>query len=53
MCSADDFIVNDEYNALAFKLANKGYDVWVANSRGNQYSKLHEYYNPEHDMSYW
>jgi hypothetical protein len=40
--SADGWVCNSEDKALPFMMANRGYDVWITNSRGNKHSKYHE-----------
>ena len=51
--SADGWIVNDEENAPGFILANKGYDIWFGNSRGNKYSIDHKALDPTNSEEYW
>lgn len=51
-CS-DTWIINDEDKAPAFMLANKGYDIWLGNSRGNKHSRNHIKYNPDKGKEFW
>lgn len=37
----------------AYLLANKGYDVWLLNFRGNDYSENHTSQNPNTSSDYW
>lgn len=41
------------YIFVAFLLADAGYEVWLANTRGTEYSQKHIYYDPNIDMEYW
>ncbi len=46
--SADTWIMHYEEEAPAFILANAGYDVWLGNTRGNKYSREHQYLMPDY-----
>jgi len=50
--SSDTWIMNAE-ESLGFQLVDEGYDVWVANHRGNKYSRSHLTLDPYSDMDYW
>ena len=39
--SADCWVMNHADDAPAFVLAEEGYDVWLANSRGSKHSRKH------------
>lgn len=38
---------------MAFILANLGYDVWLSNSRGSKYSRLHRHLDADRDREFW
>ncbi|KAL6063427.1 Lipase [Balamuthia mandrillaris] len=40
--SAATWVINMANNSLPYLMANEGYDVWLANSRGNIYSLKHK-----------
>mmetsp|Transcript_64761 Transcript_64761/g.75299 ORF Transcript_64761/g.75299 Transcript_64761/m.75299 type:complete len:397 (+) Transcript_64761:27-1217(+) len=53
MDACNSWVANEEQIAPALILANEGYDVWLANSRGARYSMGHKKYNPKSSEAYW
>ncbi|KAK7863250.1 hypothetical protein R5R35_001460 [Gryllus longicercus] len=51
-CASDLWLLTPRHHALAFLLADKGYDVWLANLRGNPYSRRHESLSTQ-DLAFW
>jgi lysosomal acid lipase/cholesteryl ester hydrolase len=49
-CDMMEYVANDP--APAFVLASQGYDVWLGNNRGSQFSHAHVEYDPE-SKQYW
>lgn len=50
--SSYQWIVNKPEGAHAFALAQEGYDVWLGNNRGNEFSKKHVNLNIN-DAAFW
>ncbi|XP_047544815.1 lipase 1-like [Vanessa atalanta] len=55
LCSSADFLVLGPGNALAYVLAEAGYDVWLPNARGNYYSRRHVFLDPDdrEGLQFW
>ncbi|KAH7576679.1 hypothetical protein JRO89_XS01G0130300 [Xanthoceras sorbifolium] len=52
MMDAITWLLNAPDQSLAFILADNGYDVWIANTRGTNYSRGHTSLTPN-DPAYW
>ncbi len=50
--SSDGWVCNGEKHSLPFVLAEKGFDIWLSNSRGNKYCKEHKKYEVE-SFEFW
>uniref|UniRef100_A0AAR5PTV1 Lipase n=2 Tax=Dendroctonus ponderosae TaxID=77166 RepID=A0AAR5PTV1_DENPD len=52
LSSSADWCVLGAGKALAFELADQGYDVWMGNARGNSWSREHESLTID-DSNFW
>ncbi|KAJ8716126.1 hypothetical protein PYW08_013411 [Mythimna loreyi] len=51
LSSSADLVIMGPGSALAYILAEEGYDVWMGNARGNYYSRRHIRLNPDAILS--
>lgn len=52
--ASDEWLLqSDVQNNLPFILANAGYDVWLANARGTDFSQGHVKLDAGKDLKYW
>lgn len=51
--AAEDWVVLGPTRALAYRLADGCYDVWLGNARGNIHSRKHVRLNPTLNGEFW
>ncbi|XP_070157111.1 lipase 3-like [Polyergus mexicanus] len=52
LCTSADWVILGKGKALAYLLADQGYDVWLGNFRGNTYSRAHISLSP-FESKFW
>uniref|UniRef100_A0A1L8DQ21 Lipase n=1 Tax=Nyssomyia neivai TaxID=330878 RepID=A0A1L8DQ21_9DIPT len=52
LCSSADWVVIGPRDGLAYLLADRGYDIWMGNARGNTWSRNHTHINPDRS-AFW
>ncbi|EFN73360.1 Gastric triacylglycerol lipase [Camponotus floridanus] len=52
LCTSADWLFLGKDKALAYLLADQGYDVWLSNYRGNTYSRKHISLSPS-ELKFW
>ncbi|XP_049818497.1 lipase 3-like isoform X2 [Aethina tumida] len=50
---AENFLMLGPEKALAYQLAENGFDVWLMNARGNFFSRKHQHLDPDSDIKFW
>lgn len=50
---ADNFIIPGPGKAIVYYLADRGFDVWMVNTRGSRHSRKHKTLHPDTDKDFW
>ncbi|XP_019872678.1 lipase 3 [Aethina tumida] len=53
MGSSENFIIVGPKRSLPYLLADRGYEVWLPNCRGNFHSRKHVTLDPDNNKTYW
>lgn len=51
-CS-ENFLILGENDAIAYYLADRGFDIWLMNQRGTTHSRKHKFLDATKDPEYW